>query len=854
MTLLQDRAPALGPVPIHQPLFELAGHGESIALHGAGGSVTYAELADRVADRARTLGGTRRLVLLEAANDVETVVTHLAALNHGHVVLLTAPGAPARQLTHAWDPDVVARGDQIAARRAGSTHDLHPDLALLLSTSGTTGSPKLVRLSRTNLTTNAASIADYLELTERDRAITSLPLHYCYGLSVLHSHLLVGAGLALSDLSVVDACFWALARDWGATSLAGVPYTFDLLERSGFTGEQLPSLRFITQAGGRLAPDRVRAWAERGAREGWDFVVMYGQTEATARMAWLPPARAQQSPGSIGIAVPGGSLRLDPVEGAAAGVGELVYSGPNVMMGYAEDGPDLARGPEIAELHTGDLAREVAGVWEVVGRLGRQTKLFGLRVDLDHLEQLVEDEVRTVVVDHVLHAFTTTPDSTDRLRGTLSNASGLPTSAIRVTTLVEMPRTASGKPDLAALAAHARAATPAREPEDDADRPVPEALRREFALVLGRPDARLEDTFVGLGGDSLSYVELATRLSHRLGDLPSHWHLRPIDELAALATRIDPDDPPARGRGVSVDTTILLRALAIVAIVASHADLINVMGGAHLLLAVAGHSFARFQLSHERRRDRLRHGLGSLAQVVVPSVVWIGVVAVLVGTYEPATALLLNGLLGQAVWTNEWQFWFLEALVWTTVAALALSAVPAFHRAESRAPFAVAIGLVLLALALRFGLVGLTAGPIERYSVGPVALWFALGWAACRADRTGQRWVVVALAVLGTVGFFGNPWREALIVGGIILLVLVPSIRLPRAALAPISRLASSSLFIYLTHWQVYPHIEPTSPLAATVASLAVGILLWHVTLPILTAIRPGPSAARSERYAAPRV
>ena len=131
---------------------------------------------------------------------------------------------------------------------------------------------------------------------------------------------------------------------------------------------------------------------------------------------------------------------------------------------------------------------------------------------------------------------------------------------------------------------------------------------------------------------------------------------------------------------------MVLRALAIVAIVGTHANLLTVVGGAHVLLAVAGCNFARFQLAGETRQRRLRHGLASLAQLVLPASVWIAGVALLTGYYSPATAVFLNGLLGSDGWTVQWQFWFLEALVWVTVLALALVAVPALDRLERRAP------------------------------------------------------------------------------------------------------------------------------------------------------------------------
>ena len=213
-------------------------------------------------------------------------------------------------------------------------------------------------------------------------------MSYCYGLSVIHSHLLRGAGLILTDRSVVDDEFWALFRRHRGTSFAGVPYTFEMLERIGFDGIDLPDLRYVTQAGGRLSPERVRSFAELGARKGWQLFVMYGATEATARMAYLPPELAQTHPGSIGRPIPGGSFSLEPLEGwSDPDVGELVYHGPNVMMGYAHGPADLALGKTVDTLHTGDVARrDPDGLYEVIGRSSRFVKLYGLRIDLQRVE------------------------------------------------------------------------------------------------------------------------------------------------------------------------------------------------------------------------------------------------------------------------------------------------------------------------------------------------------------------------------------------------------------------------------------------------------------------------------------
>ena len=570
---------------------------------------------------------------------------------------------------------------------------------------------------------------------------------------------------------------------------------------------------------------------------------MYGQTEATARMAWLPPALAREHPSAIGIPVPGGQLRLETVpEVDSPGVGELVYTGPNVMMGYATTAADLARGGELSELRTGDLARVVDGLFEIVGRRGRVSKVFGLRLDLDRLEHALEQQgcpARCVVADERVQAFVEHGRRAGQVRGAIASFCSIPTSAVRVHVLPLPPRTPSGKVDQAALlvlAREAEAAATGALGRDDHD-PV-EQLRRQYALVLGRPDVTTAETFVSLGGDSLSYIELATRLEQLIpAGLPVGWHLRTIASLAD-----QPPEPSAeRPRGTTrpmLETTIALRGLAIVLIVASHVDLVPMEGGAHLLLILAGFNFARFQLGSDARTDRLRHGLAGLAQLVVPSVIWIGAVGVVASTYSPSTALLLNGLLGSDEWNDQWQFWFLEALVWTTAAALALIAVPAAHAAERRHPFGFPLALLVGTAVLRFVLVGGTAGPTERYTLGVVAFFFVLGWLAARAT-TDRRRVLVTLAALAlVVNFFGQPGREAIILSGLALALWLPRLPCPRPLGRVAKTLAGASLFIYLTQWQVYPPLEDAGhPFLALLATLAVGIGYGLLMRPVQRAV-----------------
>jgi acyl-coenzyme A synthetase/AMP-(fatty) acid ligase len=808
---------------------DLATHGDRIAIHTRDGELSYRELAARVTETARRLGGQRRLVLLAGANTVDAVVVYLAALAAGHPLLLV-PGESADALVAAYDPDVVVRDGRVDERRAVSAHALHPDLALLLSTSGSTGSPKLVRLSHGNLQANAESIAEYLDIRPGDRAATTLPMHYCYGLSVVNSHLLRGAGLILTDLSVADPCFWELFRRAGGTTFAGVPYTFDLLDRVGFATMRLPRLRYVTQAGGRLAADRVAHYAALGRRRGWNLVVMYGQTEATARMAYLPPRLAKTRPETIGVPIPGGSFRLRPLpDWPEPDTGELVYAGPNVMLGYAESPADLRLGRSIEELPTGDIARRTSdGLYEIVGRRSRFAKILGLRVDPQQVEAMLgrhgvdsccvggDDELVVAVCGdpNGLGGDLRRRDSVvARVRRLVAAECGLPARAIRVCVLAEVPRLATGKPDYPAVRELTRQTgdPPGPAPRESGD------LCRLYAEVLDQTGVTEDSSFVSLGGDSLSYVEMSLRLERVLGHLPADWHTLPIRELCRPARR-------GSTRWRALETSVALRAVSIVLIVGSHIpQFLALKGGAHLLLGVAGFNFARFHLTAAGRRDRIRHIASSVARIAVPSMLWIALALLATNDYRPANVLLLNSVLGPHDGPSEWHFWFIEALVYILLATAAALAVPVVDRLERRVPYGFPMALAALGLLTRYDVLGLEARVHVPSAV--VAFWlFALGWATAKASTVWQR-LCVTLAILATVpGFFGEPLREATIIAGLTLLVWVPSVPSVAAVNRVAGVLAGASLYIYLTHWQVYPRLDGYPPLLALLASIAVGV------------------------------
>jgi acyl-CoA synthetase (AMP-forming)/AMP-acid ligase II len=800
----------------------LRDHGDLVAVLTGATSLTYRELADQVADVAAELGGTRRLILVETRNDQSTLVHYLGALAGDHVVLPMSPGRDHSAVLRAYDPDVVIDGAGIHARRQGSAHRLHPDLALLMSTSGSTGSPKLVRLSRCNLLANAEAIAEYLDIRQTDRAATTLPMSYCYGLSAVHSHLLRGAGLILTDRSVVDDEFWTLLREQRGTSFAGVPYTFEMLERVGFDDIDLPDLRYLTQAGGRLSPERVRSFAALGDRKGWQLFVMYGATEATARMAYLPPELAASQPASIGRAIPGGVLSLEPLgEWPETDVGELVYQGPNVMMGYAHGPADLSLGKTVDTLRTGDVARRTPdGLYEVIGRSSRFVKLYGLRIDLQRVEAAlsregvtafcIEDEDRLVVA-------ATGAETTDLQRITVA-ASGLPAAAVRVIIAAELPLLPSGKPDYRAVRDLARRTDEPTIASGD--------LRALFADVL-QIDARtirLDQSFVELGGNSLSYVAMSVRLERALGRLPADWQRRPLADLERTTRPARPSWP---WLAATLETSVALRAAAIVLIVGSHATLYEMWGGAHLLLGIAGYNFGRFCLTPVVRTDRVRHLRKTITWIVVPSVIWIALALLITDDYHWTNLFLVEKFFGPDDSMTAGRLWFIEVLVWILVALTLVVWLPSADRLERRRPFAFAGAFLVFGLAVRYDVLGLHFGREAWFTI--LAFWFfSVGWAAAKSSTVWQRLLVTLVLIVSVHGYFQSTHRETLVLAGFLLLIWLPAIRCPVWCTVVAGTVAEASLYTYLTHYQIYPLFD-AHPLLGVIGAIVVGVLITRL-------------------------
>lgn len=810
---------------------DLGRFGPAIALvDPQKGPLSYAQLAAQAREWRVRLGlcapnpDSPLLIGIEIAAHSDMIAAYLGALQGGHAVILAAPGSllPDQRIAATYRPDVTLRwtGDSCSVTTAAGRMPcaIHPDLRLLLSTSGSTGDPRLVRLSEENITSNAASIADYLGLRPADTGITSLPLHYSYGMSVLHSHLAVGARLVLTDLSLADPAFDNLCRAERVSNLALVPHQFDLLSARGFDFAALPSLRFVTQAGGRLAAEKVQALAKTAARQGWAFVVMYGQTEAAPRMAYLPPDDTLHHADTIGRAIPGGQLTLLAEDGSEISgtgeQGELVYHGPNVMMGYADSRADLARGRELDCLHTGDIAeRTEAGYFRLRGRAKRFVKLYGLRINLDQIDRGLEAAGlggHAVGVDDHLVVMTDRPGQIQQIRTWVATDCNLPEPDILVAAMPDVPRLANGKTDMQAITARARDAL-AQQAAQKSDRPT-SGLMQDFAQATRRRHLTPSDSFARIGGDSLAYLHVMLAIEARLGHVPARWEEMSIATLEGLAPGTGAK--PRRLALAPVEGAVLTRLIAVGCVVLFHLNHWPVAGGTWLLILLAGHSLARFQREH-LGRGAVWDVARNLLWPVLPLYFVITIVYAVLRGDVPVEMYLLNAnnvrdRLPQLLAP----YWFISLYAQLALAVVLVGLWPMLQRRLARTPFSFGLIATLLTAAVaalfQYLLVDCNGQDCETAARGlpilertlPLCLPFlCAGW-TMQCARTGGQKLQAALALGLAVAAF--PIRETgfllMMVAGAGLLLLPVTLYLPLALARLMRRMAAATLFVYLTH------------------------------------------------------
>jgi len=353
-------------------MFDLLKYGENTCLVGTDRSYSYSEMHRAVELMKPFLSG-RSLILCLCENTIPSLTGFIAFMVHNQVPILVE-GAQKPELLQSiisnyapkyiWtqesrlatlpEGEVIYRLENYVLLKMANISNggtvMYDRLQLLLTTSGSTGSSKLVRLSRANLNANATSIIKYLQICANDVAVTILPFSYSFGLSIINTHLLAGASIIVSELTPLSRDFWELVQQKRISSLSGVPYTFEMLKRIKFERFELHSIRYLSQAGGKMTEQGLDYLRKVAAEKGWSCFVMYGQTEATARMSYLPAECLDTKHGSIGRPIPGGNFSIVDVDGnlihSSFTQGEVVYTGANVAMGYATCKEDLNCGDE----------------------------------------------------------------------------------------------------------------------------------------------------------------------------------------------------------------------------------------------------------------------------------------------------------------------------------------------------------------------------------------------------------------------------------------------------------------------------------------------------------------------------
>lgn len=414
----------------------------------------------------------KKLIFLYADNSIGAITALFSSFATDHAVALfssTMEEGLKANLEKEYQPDFIIDKNRIAVEGYHSLHQhndwnvfkikdpaalkIHPDLMLLLSTSGTTGSPKLVKLTEKNLLSNANSIIGYLPIVKDDVTPLNLPLYYSYGLSVFTTNCIAGGKLICSNRDIMMKEFWSDFENYKFTSLAGVPFVYEMLNRTGFTKKKFESLRYMTQAGGKLNPALVEVFLNHAEANGYKFYVMYGQTEATARMTYMPFERLREKISSIGIPIPGGTIEINQESG------ELIYKGSNVFNGYALNRSELADLDGNEVLYTGDIAQmDADGYIYITGRMKRFVKLFGNRINLDEVETFLKQHFHGLstacigVADKTLHVFINDLSFDANAVVTLLNQQyKIHPSGIKVQLTNELPLTPNGKPDYTKL-------------------------------------------------------------------------------------------------------------------------------------------------------------------------------------------------------------------------------------------------------------------------------------------------------------------------------------------------------------------------------------------------------------------
>ena len=373
------------------------------------------------------------LVIFFTNNDVESIILYYALLKHSVTILLLDDALntkDALKYIKDYKPSYILfpkkndfeisnfkiifenKSFYLSKNKKSLNYILNNNIKFLLTTSGSTRDPKCAKITLESIKKNTESIIEYLEINSNDRTVTTLPLNYSYGLSVINSHFMSGASIIPNNYSIIEKKFWDLTIKNKITNLNGVPYFYEILNRIGLKKlNELKKLRFLTQAGGGLDQNIFLSLKNYCHKNKKLLYLMYGQTEASPRISYIKVNKNLLTP-SVGKALPGGKLYLIDNNKNINKInteGELIYEGPNTFSGYAQNFNDLKKLETIKSLNTGDLGIfDKKGNFYINGRKNRFIKLFSYRINLDHVEDLFrskESNVATIFSKDKIYIF-----------------------------------------------------------------------------------------------------------------------------------------------------------------------------------------------------------------------------------------------------------------------------------------------------------------------------------------------------------------------------------------------------------------------------------------------------------------
>lgn len=443
------------------------------AIDDLGSSIKYGELVEDTY-RFRNIIPRRSIVFFMCKNTVGALSAYVSMIENEIVPVTLSEsidGDLFNKLLSMYRPQYICSHISVAKRYGFDTvyeeknyvylstgfppYEINNDLQLLMTTSGSTGSPKLVRYKKGNLEANAKNVSAAWGWTQDEKPICDLSMNYTMGLNVINTHLYAGATLLLVTANLTDGKYWKFIKDNKATNFTGVPFSYDILWKLRFYHMDLPHLTTLSEGGGKLNDSMFKEIAKFSQNSGKRFIASFGTTETSARLAMLPSNMALKKIGSIGKAIPEGELILFDDEGNKieenVAEGELGYRGPNVTMGYATTMVDLSRGDDFKGLYkTGDIARrDKDGFYYIVGRKSRFLKMLGYRVSLDDCERLIEGKFNIECAcggtDEHMTIYVKNFDRLEEIKNYLSDKIGIYSSMFSVVLVDKIPRNDTGK-------------------------------------------------------------------------------------------------------------------------------------------------------------------------------------------------------------------------------------------------------------------------------------------------------------------------------------------------------------------------------------------------------------------------